>query len=92
MKVEFVRNLIETGVVQDDTLVWTKGMVDWVSPEREAWADAEAYPDRRRDREASMQRYRETAERQRQRDIKTVTERAIKRTIVKKQLELQTSV
>ena len=35
MKVEFVRNLIETGVVQDDTLVWTKGMVDWVSPERE---------------------------------------------------------
>ena len=35
VKVEFVRNLIETGVVQDDTLVWTKGMVDWVSPERE---------------------------------------------------------
>ena len=31
VKVEFIRNLIETNVVQEDTLVWTKGMVEWVS-------------------------------------------------------------
>ena len=43
VKVEFVRNLIETGVVQDDTLVWTKGMVDWVSPEREREREGEDF-------------------------------------------------
>ena len=36
VKVEFIRELIETNVVHEDTLVWTKGMVDWVSARRES--------------------------------------------------------
>ncbi|QDZ25189.1 hypothetical protein HOP50_16g77350 [Chloropicon primus] len=29
VKVDFIRDLIEANLVRDDTLVWTKGMVDW---------------------------------------------------------------